>query len=91
MLSAVWQATRRSLSVWLDPVCQNPDALMYTEYKGVVVRLVPVYNDAGDGIERWVPDPAIVQAVDAGKTQQAQTPAGEPQPPPLDLNSIAGL
>lgn len=71
---------RRRLSVWLDPVCQDPDALLYTHYKGVAVRLVPVYN--GDRIDQWIPDPLVTALLDSAQqppTTQA-TPA-QPAPP----------
>lgn len=62
ILGTLWQLAKKSFADWLDPVYQNPDALLYATYKNVPVRLVPVYN--GTRIERWVPDPAVVKAID---------------------------
>lgn len=39
----------------LDPVCQNPRAVLFGEYRGYYVRLVPVMGKDGH-IDRWIPD-----------------------------------
>lgn len=61
ILGTLWQLAKKSVADWLDPECQNPDALLYTTYKDVSVRLVPVYS--GTRIERWIPDPKVVKAL----------------------------
>ena len=62
ILGTLWQLAKKSFADWLDPEYQNPDALLYATYKDVSVRLVPVYN--GARIERWIPDPEVVKAID---------------------------
>ena len=46
-----------------DPVCQDPMAHLYGEYRGVMVDLVPVV-DATGRIVKWTPDKAITAAID---------------------------
>lgn len=46
---------KRAIDRMLDPVCQNPRAVLFGEYRGYYVRLVPVMGKDGH-IDRWIPD-----------------------------------
>ena len=46
-----------------DPVCQDPMAHLYGEYRGVMVDLVPV-EDATGRIIKWVPDKELTREID---------------------------
>lgn len=65
----------------LDPVDQNPNAILFGEHAGMLVRLRPVV-EANGHIKKWVPDPQ--EAADAERAAATpQTPAPPtPQPTP---------
>jgi len=84
----------------LDPVCQDPTAVLFGEYNGHYVRLVPIVG-AGGHIDRWVPDfdeadrtdrliaQGRIQARDdAQPATQATTPAAQAT---FDPAGVAGL
>lgn len=77
ILGTLWQLAKKSVADWLDPECQNPDALLYASYKGTIVQLVPVYS--GTRIERWIPDPEVVKAID--EAEAAPPPVPTPTAP----------
>ena len=77
----------------LDPVCQNPDAVLFTDYRGILIRLVPVIGENGH-IDAWVNSPDEVARVDRLRAEPPDAPPsdpGETAPPPLPDFDPAGV
>lgn len=85
LLGTIMRGVRRRVTDWADPICQNPNALLYDTYKGVAVQLVPLYEgNGGRGrIVQWIPDPAVTQALDAAQQPRQQPQLQQPSNPPL--------
>jgi len=81
LLGAVWKL----LTDWMDPVCQDVDAVMYEEHDGCGVRLVPVVDNGR--VTKWIPDPrelAEMERLRASPAYVAPQPSATPAlPPPL--------
>ena len=59
------QKIARKIKRLFDPVVQDHGAIMFGDYKGQSVLLRPVLSPCDQTrIERWVPDPEVVMAVE---------------------------
>lgn len=68
---------KRKIKDMLDPVTQDPDAIMYTIHDGVAIRLRPAMGADGR-IKEWIKDPDEIAALNSLRAKQAAT-----NPPPI--------
>lgn len=88
LVVAALRAIGRSLTNWLDPVCQDKKAAIFGEHAGMVIRFVPVVEPDGH-VKDWVPDPVESEMAEriAGESakriaaQRATLVAGGKPPP----------
>jgi len=74
---------RKFFARLLDPVPQNPNAIIYGRYDGMVIPLRPVMDSRGR-ITDWIQDPADIERVKAARARMAAahpTPSVPAQPP----------
>lgn len=77
----------RAVYDWFDPVCQDPEEILYGRYDGAVVRLRPVVENGR--VTEWVPDLDEVAALRRTPAQPAAAPP--PLPPTFNPAGVAGL
>lgn len=68
---------RDFISRLLDPIPQNPNAILYGWYDGMAIPLRPVMDSSGR-ITDWIKDPADIERLEAARARRAAA-----HPPPL--------
>lgn len=75
----------RAVEDALDPVCQNPDAVIYGRANGMTVRMRPIRGSDGR-IADWIPDPdKLFLVAEEEAREAAEAAASAPPPPPLPV------
>lgn len=86
--------TLRSLRAWWrrinDPVCQDPQAVLYTTHRGVLVPMRPVYDRrVPTRIAEWVADPTYADLAERRIHDALPPAAGTPVPGPAQAATSA--
>jgi len=91
MIITLLKRVGRAIWDWFDPVCQDPEEVLYGTYNGAIVRLRPVLENGR--VVEWQPDPDEAALLDsmAAKPTTAATTAATPPPIPFNPASIPGL
>jgi len=94
MITTLLKRIGRAIWDWFDPVCQDPEEVLYGTYNGAIVRLRPVLENGR--VVEWQPDPgeaALLDSMAAQPTTATAQPAKAATPPAIPFNpaSIPGL